>query len=65
MDLKDKLNLIWKFAFLAIFTYGVMMMTCCSNSCSSSCDSSKSQQCSSAKVAKQCGADCTKQCCAK
>ena len=50
MDLKDKLNLVWKFTFLAVFTYGVMMMTCCS----SSCDSSKSQQCCSTKVAKQC-----------
>ena len=64
MDLKDKLNLIWKFAFLAVFTYGVMMMTCCSSS-SSSCDSSKTQQSCSTKVAKQCGADCSKQCCAK
>ena len=44
MDLKDKLNLVWKFAFLAVFTYGVMSMTCCSNSCSSSCDSSKTKQ---------------------
>ena len=29
MDLKDKLNLVWKFAFLAVFTYGVMSMVCC------------------------------------
>ena len=50
MDLKDKLNLVWKFAFLAVFTYGVMMTTCCS----SSCDSSKSQQGCSTKVEKQC-----------
>ena len=27
MDLKDKLNFVWKFAFLAIFTYGVISMT--------------------------------------
>tara|TARA_X000000368_G_scaffold417173_1_gene412842 strand:+ start:744 stop:911 length:168 start_codon:yes stop_codon:yes gene_type:complete len=51
MDLKDKLNLVWKFAFLAVFTYGVMMMACCS---SSSCGSSKSEQCCSTKVEKQC-----------
>ena len=62
MDLKDKLNLVWKFAFLAVFTYGVMMMTCCS---SSSCDSSNKQQSCSTKVAKQCGADCAKKCCDK
>ena len=36
MDLKDKLNLVWKFTFLAVFTYGVMSMTCCKQSCSSS-----------------------------
>jgi len=59
MDLKDKLNLAWKFLFLAVFTYGVISVTCCSNSCSNA------KQCSSAKVAKQCDANCTKQCCAK
>ena len=64
MDLKDKLNLVWKFAFLAVFTYGVMSMTCCSNSCSSSGDSAKTKQCSSTKVAKQCESSCQKQCCA-
>ena len=64
MDLKDKLNLIWKFAFLGVFTYGVMSLACCSNSCKSSCGQAK--QCSqSAPVAKQCGVDCTKACCAK
>ena len=64
MDLKDKLNLIWKFAFLGVFTYGVMALACCSNSCKSSCGQAK--QCSqSAPVAKQCGVDCTKACCAK
>ncbi len=60
MDLKDKLNLVWKFAFLAVFTYGVMSMTCCSSSCSSG--SEKSKQCSSAKVAKQCESSCQKKC---
>lgn len=60
MDLKDKLNLVWKFAFLAVFTYGVMSMTCCSSSCSS--DSGKSKQCSSTKVAKQCESSCQKKC---
>ena len=29
MELKDKLNLLWKFLFLAIFTYGVICVTCC------------------------------------
>ena len=66
MDLKDKLNLAWKFIFLAVFTYGVICLTCCSSSCntSSSCDQAK--QCGkSAPVAKQCGANCAKACCAK
>ncbi len=53
MDLKDKLNFIWKFTFLGVFTYAVIMMTCCSSNCSSSCDSSKTKQCSSTKMAKQ------------
>ena len=29
MELKDKLNLIWKFSFLAVFTYAVISLTCC------------------------------------
>ncbi|MBH91086.1 MAG: hypothetical protein CMG67_03120 [Candidatus Marinimicrobia bacterium] len=66
MDLKDKLNLAWKFIFLAVFTYGVISLTCCSSSC---CDTSAScgqaKQCSkSAPVAKQCGTNCAKACCA-
>ena len=63
MDLKDKLNLAWKFSFLAIFAYGVFSMTCCSSS-SSSC-ASESKQCSKSNVTKSaCVASCTKTCCA-
>ena len=40
MELKDKLNLVWKFLFLAVFTYGVISMTCCKDSCSSPSESS-------------------------
>ena len=36
MTLIEKLNLVWKFLFLAVFTYGVISMTCCKQSCSSS-----------------------------
>ncbi len=36
MTLVEKLNLLWKFLFLAIFTYGVISLTCCNQSCSSS-----------------------------
>ena len=32
MDIKDKLNLAFKFLFLAVFTYGVLSLTCCSSS---------------------------------
>ena len=37
LELKDKLNLLWKFLFLAVFTYGVISVTCCKKGCSSSC----------------------------
>ena len=46
LDLKDKLNLLWKFLFLAVFTYGVVMLTCCKSDCSSSksnCSSSSAE----------------------
>ena len=43
MELKDKLNLVWKFLFLAVFTYGVISMTCCKDSCSSASESSCSK----------------------
>ena len=53
MELKDKLNLVWKFLFLAVFTYGVISMTCCKDSCSSSskCDTKDvaTEPCSSGK----------------
>ena len=56
MELKDKLNLVWKFLFLAVFTYGVISMTCCKDSCSSdrksSCcktESMATKPCSSGK----------------
>ena len=29
MELKDKLNLLWKYLFLAVFTYAVINITCC------------------------------------
>ena len=41
LELKDKLNLLWKFCFLAVFTYGVISMTCCKNSCASSSSCTK------------------------
>ena len=69
MDLKDKLNLIWKFAFLAVFTYAVISLTCCKSNCSTSC-CSKSGQTAPCQVSKQtakqpCGVNCIKPCCAK
>ena len=57
LDLKDKLNLLWKFLFLAVFTYGVVMVTCCKNDCSSS--SAATSQCCKKDIAqidkKPCG----------
>ena len=66
LDLKDKLNLLWKFCFLAVFTYGVICITCCKKSCNSQ-GSPASQCCKSgnAVVKNQCGVNCTKPCCAK
>ncbi|MAO85977.1 MAG: hypothetical protein CMF87_03520 [Candidatus Marinimicrobia bacterium] len=62
MDLKDKLNFVWKFAFLAIFTYGVISLTCCSDSCTKSCDKSGSDKCSSAMVEGKCCKETAKPC---
>ena len=64
LDLKDKLNLCWKFLFLAVFTYGVISVTCCKSSCKQ--DTTQASQCckSNSQVKKQCGVDCIKPCCA-
>ena len=60
MTLIEKINLVWKFLFLAVFTYGVMSVTCCKSSCS------QSQGCSKNVPAKAaCGVNCQKACCAK
>ena len=71
MELKDKLNLLWKFLFLAVFTYGVISFTCYLNCSQSGCEKSGSyasckqsrylhnKECSSAKL--QCEKD-KKQC---
>ena len=68
LDLKDKLNLLWKFLFLAVFTYGVISLTCCKKSCQSYCSQNSAQvsQCCKAKnlpIKKQCGVNCQKACC--
>ena len=70
LSLKDKLNLLWKFLFLAVFTYGVISVTCCKNSCTSCGKQGNTQvsQCckkSNSQVQKQCGPNCIKPCCAK
>ena len=70
IDLKDKLNLLWKFLFLAVFTYGVISVTCCKSSCQG-CPAKNSAQvseCCKAKnipVQKKCGTSCQKPCCKK
>ena len=68
MELKDKLNLLWKYLFLAVFTYAVINLTCCNNK-GSSCCGNKSEQVSPCGLNKQptkqpCGANCNKPCCA-
>ena len=66
MELKDKLNLLWKFLFLVVFTYGVISVTCCKNSRSTSCvkQSGQVSSCAKQNVKQACGADCVKACCA-
>ena len=62
MTLVEKLNLLWKFLFLAVFTYAVMSMTCCKQkSCSSATQCGKAN----VQVQKQCGTNCPKACCSK
>ena len=71
MDLKDKLNLVWKFLFLAVFTYGVCSLSCCANSCNkSACDaktscsaSDNSKSCSKDAESSQCTISSEKACC--
>ena len=61
LELKDKLNLLWKCLFLAVFAYGVISVTCAMN-CGSGCCESKSQ-CQVDKAApctKDKSAPCTK-----
>ena len=60
---KDKVDLVLKLVFVAVFTYGVMSAVCCMKSCSSS----QTSCCKASQVApvKQCGANCQKPCCAK
>ena len=56
MDIKDKLNLAWKFLFLGVFTYGVISLTCCASDCDSSksCCKSATQCSKTADVEKPC-----------
>ena len=69
MELKDKLNLLWKYLILAVFTYGVVNLTCCKNS-SSNCCQGQIEQVVPCKVNSQpnkkaCGSNCLKPCCDK
>ena len=52
MTLFEKLNLLWKFLFLAVFTYGVVSLTCCEKSCSYSDKCAKSEY---SQTGKDCG----------
>ena len=65
VELKDKLNLLWKFLFLAVFTYGVISVTCCKENCSNSCTKQSAQvtPCGQQLDKQPCGADCVKPCC--
>lgn len=45
METKDKLNFAWKFLFLAVFTYGVVSLTCCSKDCNTTSCCKTDTQC--------------------
>ena len=57
MDIEDKLNLAFKFLFLAVFTYGVLSLTCCSSDCGSSACCKSETKCSKTAESE---APCTK-----
>ncbi len=67
MELKDKLNLLLKFLFLAVFTYGVISVTCCKKSCSTSCSKQSGQvtSCGKQNVKQPCDSGWDKPCCKK
>ncbi len=58
LELKDRLDLAFKFLFLIVFTYGVICLTTCKSSCNTKCSSPVVSQCckSNASVEKPCGA---------
>ena len=56
---KDKVDLVLKLVFVAVFTYGVMSAVCCMKSCSNA------QSCCKTQVVAKGGAGCVKSCCAK
>jgi len=65
MGCKECVELVLKFIFVAVFTYGVMSAVCCMKSCNTSCSSQVSCcKSTSQPVAKQCGTNCVKPCCA-
>ena len=74
LELKDILNLVWKYLFLVVFTYGVISVTCCMQNCSTGCapsgcdkGSAPVSKCckSNAQIDKKCGSNCIKPCCKK
>ena len=66
MGCKECVELVLKFVFVAVFTYGVMSAVCCMKSCSTSSCGTQVSCCKSSQqpVAKQCGVNCVKPCCA-
>ena len=65
MSCKECTELILKIIFVAVFTYGVISVTCCQKGCQSACIQSSQQvsQCCKTQSISKCGANCTKPCC--
>ena len=70
MELKDQLNLLWKYLFLSVFTYAVINLTCCKDNsdCCKTQGNNKTTPCAvnnQEVVKKGCGSNCSKPCCDK
>ena len=57
LELKDKLDLVFKFLFLAVFTYGVITFSTCMTNCKTQCSTDSQPKCCKSNVAteKPCG----------
>ena len=65
LSCKECWDLVLKFVFVAVFTYGVFSAVCCMKSCRTACGSQSCSKSGQVAPVKQCGVDCQKACCKK